>query len=108
MPEFEELSPAELVALQRGGELWQVLDVRESWEVDVARVPGVQTIPMGEVPARLSELEQQRPVAVLCHSGGRSAQVAAWLAGQGFSRVANVTGGIDAWSREVDDGIPRY
>lgn len=89
-----------------------VLDVREAWEVRAAAVPAgefdVATIPMNEVPARLGELDAQRPVACLCHHGARSLQVAMFLAQQGFENVANVAGGIDAWSREVDAGVPRY
>jgi rhodanese-related sulfurtransferase len=63
---------------------------------------------MGEIPARLPELDPSIPVAVLCHSGGRSARVADYLAHQGFVRVANIEGGIDAWSRDCDPAIPRY
>lgn len=102
------MTPTELERLRAAGELWQLLDVREPWEVDLARVDGTRNIPMGELPARLAELDRAQPIAVLCHSGGRSARVAALLAQQGFVRIANVTGGIDAWSVEVDSSIPRY
>ena len=110
---FEELAPADLAARCREGELWHLLDVREPWEVAIARVKKTDqmpttNIPMSEIPARYAELEASAPVAVLCHSGGRSARVAAFLVQQGFSRVANVSGGIDAWSTEVDSSIPRY
>ena len=110
---FEEISPAELVDRCRDGELWQLLDVREPWEVEIARLQKTDrmptsNIPMAEIPARYTELESTRPVAVLCHSGGRSARVAAFLVERGFTRVWNVRGGIDAWSGEVDPSIPRY
>jgi rhodanese-related sulfurtransferase len=110
---FEEISPAELVDRCRDGELWQLLDVREPWEVEIARIQQTDrmptsNIPMAEIPARYTELESTRPVAVLCHSGGRSARVAAFLVQQGFTCVFNVRGGIDAWSGEVDPLIPRY
>ena len=105
---FIDLSPCELVRRLDSGELWQVLDVREPWEREIAAVTDSIDIPMAEVPERLDELERDRPVAVLCHSGGRSARVAAYLAQQGFTEVANVAGGIDAWSTDVDDSIPRY
>jgi rhodanese-related sulfurtransferase len=65
-------------------------------------------MPMAEVPGRLHELNRNDSVAVLCHSGVRSARVAAWLIQQGFESVANIEGGIDAWSVEVDGTIPRY
>lgn len=63
---------------------------------------------MGEISARLSELDRGRPIAVMCHHGGRSAKVAAFLAAQGFTGVFNVEGGIDAYSERVDPAIPTY
>jgi rhodanese-related sulfurtransferase len=96
----------------QGGARPLLLDVREPWEVQTARVApqsfDVVTIPMNEVPARLAELPQDRPIACLCHHGARSQRVALFLAQQGYSDVANVAGGIDAWSRERDPGIPVY
>jgi rhodanese-related sulfurtransferase len=89
-----------------------LLDVREPWEVGTASVPAadfdVVAIPMNEIPGRLAELPRDRPIACLCHHGARSQRVAMFLAQQGFDEVANVAGGIDAWSRERDPGIPRY
>lgn len=89
-----------------------LLDVREPWEIQTASVLpegfDVVAIPMNQVPARLGELPQGRPIACLCHHGARSQRVAMFLAQQGYDDVANVAGGIDAWSRERDPGIPRY
>jgi len=89
-----------------------VLDVREPSELQTASVKAqgfeLLTIPMHAVPARLNELDASRPIACLCHHGGRSMQVAAFLAHHGFAHVANIAGGIDAWSREVDPTVPRY
>ena len=89
-----------------------VLDVREPWELQTAsvRADGFEllAIPMGELPSRLSEMDPSRPVACLCHHGARSLRVAAWLAQQGFAEVANLSGGIEAWSLERDPGVPRY
>lgn len=89
-----------------------VLDVREPWEVNAAsvRAEGFElvAIPMHLVPARLAELPQDRPIAVLCHHGGRSMQVAAFLERQGYTDVANIAGGIDAWSLQKDPAVPRY
>jgi len=89
-----------------------LLDVREPWEVQTAHVaPGefdLVAIPMNEIPARLAELPQDQPIACLCHHGARSLRVAMFLAQQGYTDVANVSGGIDAWSRERDPGIPLY
>lgn len=105
---IEELSPAGYRRLQQDGELWQLVDVRESWETEIAAIDGALHIPMSEIPARYQELDAAQPVAVLCHSGARSARVAGFLAQQGFSRIANISGGIDQWSVEIDPAIPRY
>lgn len=105
---FEDLRPQEFLERLEGGELWQLLDVREQWEREIARVSTAVHIPMGEVPLRLDELDPMRPVAVLCHGGRRSAEIAALLAQSGFVTVVNIEGGIDAWSQEVDPAIPRY
>ncbi len=89
-----------------------VLDVREPAELKTASITAgdftLLTIPMGSIPARLAELDPLQPVACLCHHGGRSMQVASFLLGRGFTRVANVAGGIHAWADEVDPTIPRY
>lgn len=89
-----------------------VLDVREDWERQVASVTPagfeLLAIPMGQIPARAGEIDADRPVAVLCHHGARSQRVAMFLAQQGFGRIANIAGGIDAWSRERDAAVPVY
>ena len=89
-----------------------VLDVREPHELQVASVKPdgfvLLTIPMGIVPLRLSELDPQQTIACLCHHGGRSMQVAHFLKSRGFEHVANIAGGIHAWSAELDPAIPRY
>lgn len=89
-----------------------VLDVREPWEVRTASVTPADFdllhVPMNEVPARLAELPAGRPIACLCHHGMRSQQVALFLAHRGYTDVANIAGGIDAWSRERDPSVPVY
>ena len=89
-----------------------VLDVREPWELQTAsvRADGFElvAIPMGELPARLAELDPARPIACLCHHGARSLRVASFLQHHGFEHLANITGGIDAWSHESDPAVPRY
>jgi rhodanese-related sulfurtransferase len=104
----EQLSPAAFVRLRSAGELWQLLDVREPWELEIAGIAGTIHIPMAAVPDHSNTLDAKTPVAVLCHSGVRSAHVASLLAARGFARVANITGGIDAWSVQVDTSVPRY
>ena len=110
---IDQVRPAGLAAwMQSQGGNAVVLDVREPWELQTASVKpdGFEfvAIPMGELPARLAELDPARPVAVLCHHGNRSQRVAMFLAGNGFARLANVAGGIDAWSGEIDPAVPRY
>lgn len=89
-----------------------VLDVREPSELQIASIKAdgfeLLTIPMGVIPTRLNELDPEQPVACLCHHGGRSMQVASFLKARGFAHVANIAGGIHAWSAEIDPSIPRY
>ena len=85
-----------------------LLDVREAWEYEKARIAGAQLVPMREVPNRLDEIDQDKEVVAICHHGGRSAQVAAFLEKAGYTRVHNLVGGVDAWSRTVDPAVPLY
>lgn len=89
-----------------------LLDVREPWEVALARIelPGTTAlnIPMQQVPARLAEIGSAQPVVCICHHGARSAQVVAFLQRQGLEDVYNLAGGLDAWSLQVDPAVPRY
>jgi rhodanese-related sulfurtransferase len=104
--------PTRLQAQQADGQQPVLLDVREAWEVALARTQDhplpPRCIPMHEVPGRLAELDAGQPVWVLCHHGMRSAQVALFLERHGFEQVFNVAGGIDAWAVDVDPRVPRY
>jgi rhodanese-related sulfurtransferase len=111
MPAVPELTPTEFrrrwPAHGQEGAV-TLLDVREPDEIATARLAGALEIPMREVPSRLDELDRDRPLVVMCHSGGRSRRVAEFLAASGFTNVFNLRGGIDAWSLEVDSSVPRY
>lgn len=89
-----------------------LLDVREPWEVQLARIelPGAASlaVPMGELPQRLEGLSRSQPIVCICHHGARSAQVVAFLQRQGYPQVYNLAGGVDAWSAQVDPTVPRY
>lgn len=89
-----------------------LLDVREpaEWSAASVKPSGADLVLMSmqTIPSRLAELDPERPVAVLCHHGARSMNVAVFLERQGFSHVVNVAGGIDAWSRQFDPTVPRY
>jgi rhodanese-related sulfurtransferase len=103
-----EITPTQFDAGRRAGSNAVLLDVREDWELEIASVPGTVHIPMSQVPARLAELDAEREIVVLCRSGGRSLQVAQFLERNGFASVANLRGGILAWSRELDATIAEY
>ena len=89
-----------------------LLDVREPWELALARLelPGLplRHVPMHEIPDRLAELDPAQPVVCICHHGVRSAQVVAFLQHSGWAHAYNLRGGIDAWSALVDPAVPRY
>ncbi|HAY82711.1 MAG TPA: rhodanese [Planctomycetaceae bacterium] len=87
-----------------------LLDCREQEEYETARIEGAVLIPMSELVDRASELESfnEKHIVVHCHHGGRSLRVTHWLRGQGYLKTQNMTGGIDAWSLEIDPAIPRY
>jgi sulfur-carrier protein adenylyltransferase/sulfurtransferase len=103
-----EISVQELKRRLDAGEKLQVLDVRESWELAIARLPGSIHIPLGELPTRLQELKHDSDIIAMCKSGGRSRRAAELLAAKGFERVANLTGGINAWASEIDQNLPSY
>jgi rhodanese-related sulfurtransferase len=106
--DIPELGPVELKGLLDSPQPPLVLDVRETWELKAARLPGTLDIPMMEIPQRLAELPRDRAIVVMCHGGVRSLKVAHYLAQNGFSRVANLTGGIHGWATEVDPNTGTY
>lgn len=85
-----------------------LLDVREPWEVATAAVAGAIAIPLGQLFAGHPALDPARPTIVICHHGVRSWHACQFLAQAGFGELANLTGGIEAWSLEVDSTVPRY
>lgn len=107
---MRQISPQDLAAwlADVGREKPQLLDVREPWEFEKARIAGAQLMPMREVPARHQELDADKDVVAICHHGGRSQQVAIFLEKAGFKKIHNLVGGVDAWSRTVDPTVPLY
>ena len=112
---MQHISPTQFKDwLQEAAPLGQplILDVREMWECQLASVAPqgceVLIMPMQTVPDRLAELDKTRPIACLCHHGSRSMQVASFLEHHGFENVINISGGIHAWSSQVDASIPTY
>jgi rhodanese-related sulfurtransferase len=95
-------------ALDRGEEI-VLVDVREPWEHELARIAGGKLMPMGDVPARAhQELDDEDHIVVFCHHGVRSMHVANWLRQQGFEKAQSLRGGIDRWSKIADSSVPAY
>jgi rhodanese-related sulfurtransferase len=105
----KDITPREFVERRAGGTAMTLLDVREDWETALAPAPAdIVHIPMGQIADRLGELNPSQETVVICRSGGRSMQVADFLSTKGFSSVYNLSGGILAWSRDLDPRIPQY
>ncbi|MBX6311887.1 MAG: sulfurtransferase [Isosphaeraceae bacterium] len=115
-PGVGHLSALRLKQRFEAGEPLALLDVREDVERTLCAIPAPLGatdlhIPMGQVPARLDEIRRAvatAPLVVYCHLGQRSLWVARWLAAQGVAGIHNLSGGIDAWSEQVDPTMPRY
>jgi rhodanese-related sulfurtransferase len=105
---MRQWTPAELAAqLQVSPSQLQLLDVRESWEYELAHIEGSQLIPLGRLPQAINQLNPCHDVIVICHHGIRSAQACYILERNGFHTV-NLIGGIDRWAREIDHSMPLY
>jgi adenylyltransferase/sulfurtransferase len=90
------------------GEVFELIDVREPFEFEIARIDGAKLIPLGEIGERADELRGDQTLIVHCHSGRRSAQAVRLLKQRGFTNVYNLEGGIDAWSDFIDPTVPKY
>lgn len=102
------ISVKELKDLMDRGEKVCLVDVREEWEYSLARIEGSTLIPLGTLPQSLERLKKDDAIVAYCHHGMRSADATGFLLQQGFSNVRNLTGGIDAWSLQIDSSVPRY
>ena len=85
-----------------------IIDVREKWELDICKIEGAVNMPMSSITETFSELDPELSYSIYCHHGMRSMQVANFLLSKGFQSLFNLQGGIDAWSREIDDTVERY
>ncbi len=104
----KQLSVTELKNKIAQGEVLFLLDVREPHEFNYAHIAGSVLISLNQITQRLGELDVHQEIIVICHHGIRSQQAANYLVHSGFKNIANLQGGIDAWSRECDHLIPRY
>jgi len=94
--------------LQQEGEPPLLLDVREPWEFNICAIDNSQLIPMGQIASSMEKLNPERETVVICHHGIRSRSVAMYMERHGFKDLINLTGGVEAWSREVDLDMPTY
>lgn len=105
---MRQFRPVELATHLQAGHAPVLLDVREPWEWNLCRLPDAILIPMGELPARLNELDKEAVTVVICHHGVRSYRAARYLETAGFGDVINLSGGVQAWADEIDPAMPRY
>ena len=102
------MSAHELKRKMDAREPFELIDVREAFEYEIARIDGAKLIPLGEIAERVDELQRERPIVIHCHSGRRSAEAVRLLQQRGFANVYNLEGGIDAWSDQIDPNVPKY
>ena len=106
-PHYENVAPRELKTRLEAGDRPVLLDVRERWEFELARIEGSKLVPMSELEQRFPELDPAAETVVICHHGLRSAYVTLALSRVGFRKVINLEGGLDAYA-DVDDSVLRY
>lgn len=104
----DAIDAAELKHKLDRGDQFLLIDVREPHEYQIARIPGSQLIPLGQLPSRLDELDRNADIVAHCKTGGRSQKAVDLLKANGFKHVRNMTGGITAWSDKVDPTVPKY
>jgi rhodanese-related sulfurtransferase len=104
----QNITPTELSARLDSGEDMLIVDIREHWELQINGLKGAVHIPLGDFPAALRAIPEDKPVVIICHTGRRSAYLVDWLDMQGYTNVLNLAGGLDRWAREVDPSLPRY
>lgn len=103
-----EIDPQDLALRLKGDERIRLIDVREPHELEISRLEGEESIPLGVFASRMHELDSAEPVVLFCKSGARSARALQMLLSAGFSKVKNLRGGINAWAREIDPRLPVY
>src|SRR5829696_1505963 len=105
--DHENITPRALKSRLDAGERPMLLDVREPWEFELARLEGSKLVPMSQLEERFTELDPDSETVVICHHGNRSSYVTQALQRAGFEKVLNLEGGLDAYS-SVDESVPRY
>jgi rhodanese-related sulfurtransferase len=103
-----QIDVSELDRIIRQNQQVTLVDVREPWEVQICTIAGSVNVPLSTLPQNLDRLSAAGRLVVLCHHGGRSMQAVAWLRQNGFGNATNLSGGIDAWARQVDPAMATY
>lgn len=104
---MKEITPSELKKMMDNKEAFQLIDVREEYEVEIANIGG-EVIPMAEILDNLDKISKNKQVVVHCRSGKRSGAVVQTLEKEGFKNVVNLKGGILAWADEIDPSLTKY
>ncbi len=106
---MRELTPRQVQEfLQQADTKPLLLDVRESWEYDICHIEGSTLLPMSQISEKLETLDKTQEIILICHHGMRSRQVGVYLSGNGFDKLINLQGGIEAWAQEVEPTMPHY
>lgn len=108
MIQIKQISVDELKQKMDQKESFRLIDVREEEEYKTAHLEGSTLIPLSQLTQRAQELKADEELVIHCHHGGRSQRACEYLSAQGFKNVANLSGGIDAWSVKIDPNVPRY
>ena len=105
---IKNFTPSEIKKLLESGSGFRLIDVREKWEYDLARIEGAELIPLGDFVPSSGTLNKNERLILYCHKGVRSMSACNYLMILGYEEIYNLKGGIDAWSLEVDESVPRY
>ena len=106
--EVPEITPTELSERLQRKDDFDLIDVREPYELQIAAIPGARLIPLGQLEDSFDSLDKNREIVVMCRSGKRSATAVRQMIAAGFQHPNNLAGGILRWSRDVDPSVPTY
>lgn len=105
---YRDLNPPDVKKMLEDKKTIRLIDVREDWEYRIAHIENAELMPMSNFIKHVEKLNEDDELIVYCHTGIRSANVCRFLADKGFKNLVNLRGGIEAWSNEIDQSVPRY
>ena len=103
-----QINVAKLRDLILSGVDLELIDVHEPWEFEICNIPKSRSIPLSELHERADELATDKTTILICHHGSRSYRATSWLRQSGFEKALNLSGGVDAWAREIEPNMARY